>query len=862
MWVEAFPEETFEYVPQSGALGTIQEEGDSSLGAQITTFADQSAGWSTKIASGSDATMDLAKTTDSSLGAFLQRPTVIGTYSWVMGQPLFEKFNPWALFLNDPRVAEKIANFELFRSKLHVKMVISGTSFHYGRALVSYNPYSGYDGITVERNFLNVDLIQASQKPHFFLNPTNNTGGQLDLPFFWPLNYMSLSNTDRNDMGEIVIKSMTNLQHANEGNDPVTITVYAWASDVVLTMPTAQTTLTAANYTPQSGRMDEYGQGIISAPASAIEQAAGKLTDVPGIGPYARATQIAAGAAREMAVHFGYSRPPVVSDIQLMKPNPTGNMANTDAADAVHKLSLDSKQEICIDSRTVGLDGEDQMDIKRFAQRESYLTQFTMNANEQPDTLLWNCRVTPNLYDVNGAELHPTPMAYMAAPFGRWQGSIKYRIQVVKSNFHKGRILVRWDPRAHPATVQYNTVYSRVIDLAEVDDFEITVGWGQAEPFLSTSAIAATPALFGTDRLLNDTATRYNGVLEINVLNSLVSPSLDSPIQFNVFVSACEDIKFGVPSPTSMKSLTLWPTATVQTQNGPGNPNGKPTKIPQEDEDDQGDQNYEPQSGAVDLSATTPGDTDKPTDPEQLDTIAAVTPVADNTFNVFFGEAPTSIRELTRRYVKWRSEALPVPATGNLRLNTLRDRGLGFWPGWDPNGVDTENTFKCNIVIPAYHHWFMPCYAGWRGGTRTKYTFEGSLGQPYVSRDGYTSVTYKTGSDFDHIDAEQTTKRLSFGLGQQGSGGLTTTNLGINNTIEVETPYYNGVRFTTAREPSADFTNGGESNRVQALTYATGAGPTASTGGMVHIHKSVGEDFTMFFFTGCPILYRNEISPA
>jgi hypothetical protein len=29
---------------------------------------------------------------------------------------------------------------------------------------VSYNPYSGYDDITVERNFLQQDLVAASQK--------------------------------------------------------------------------------------------------------------------------------------------------------------------------------------------------------------------------------------------------------------------------------------------------------------------------------------------------------------------------------------------------------------------------------------------------------------------------------------------------------------------------------------------------------------------------------------------------------------------------------------------------------------------------------------------------------------------------
>lgn len=295
--------------------------------------------------------MKLGSTGDSTLGSFLGRPTRIASYNWVVDQPLFEKLDPWSLFLNDPRVSEKIANYELYRSKLHIKIVISGTGFHYGRSIVSYNPYSGFDTLSTERNFLNYDIIAASQKPHFFLNPTNNTGGQLDLPFFWHQNYLSLSRADRSQLGEIIIKSFGNLQHANQGNDPVGITVYAWASDVELTMPTSLTTLSALDYTPQSGTLnsnDEYGKGIVSGPASAVAQAAGKLTSVPSIAPYARATEMVAKGVAGMATHWGYSRPPIVTDIVQQKPTPTGNMANTDAADAVMKLSLDSKQELTI----------------------------------------------------------------------------------------------------------------------------------------------------------------------------------------------------------------------------------------------------------------------------------------------------------------------------------------------------------------------------------------------------------------------------------------------------------------------------------------------------------------------------------
>lgn len=727
-------------------------------------------------------------------------------------------------------------------------MVISGTGFHYGRALVSYNPLSGFDEITVERNFLSVDLIGASQKPHFFLNPTNNSGGQLDLPFFWPKNYLSLSTTDRNDMGEIIIDSFNNLQHANEGDDNVTITVYAWASDVVLTMPTSLTTLTAADYTPQSGSLnsgDEYGKGIISAPASAIAHAAGKLTDVPTIGPYARATEMVAKGVGTLATHWGYSRPPIVTDIVQQKPSPTGNLSNTDAADAIMKLSLDSKQELTIDSRTVGLDGEDQMDISRFVQRESYLTQFTMNTSDVPDTLLWNSRVTPNLYGVEDTELHPTPMALMSQVFNKWQGSIKYRFQIVKSNFHKGKILIRWDPKAHGSDIQYNTVYSRVIDLAECDDFEICVGWGQAAPFLLCDSMRTTDTLFtDASRLLNDTGERYNGVLEVAVVNTLVSPSIDSPIQINVFVSACDDMKFGEVSPTKMKSYGLWDTPVPVRQAA----------------------KYSPQSGYVDaaaVSGTSEGNTDVPTNPDPIAPIADTSAVADQTMNVFFGESPKSIRELTRRYVLHRTDAVQASTNNSVKLVKIRDKGLGLFPGWDPNGVDTYTGNPCNISVTTFAQWFAPCYAGWRGGTRTKYMFSTNMdSKPVVSRIGFSSATRLTEVLSSFADPAEATRRLSYAGNSQTAAGAATTNIGINDTIEVEIPYYNADRFSTSRTPTADVVNGSHSAQVETILYKPTQGQTDIVDLLSTIRswKSVGEDFTFFFFTGCPILYANEIA--
>jgi len=823
---------------------------------QITAFADQDAGWTTEIKSGYDETMNLANNADGNLGEFLNRPIRQSVQNWVVGQPFFYAFNPWKEFLTNPFIADKIKNYELIRMKMHCKMVISGTKFHYGRALASYNPLAGanYDQITVERNFLSQDLVQASQKPHFFLNPTKNTGGELCMPFFWTKNYLSITDEDADDMGEIVIKSFDNLLHANGGNDPVTITIYLWAEDVVLTMPTStvltsqagkkgKKSLGAKNKSNDITSKDEYGSGIISKPAAVIAKAAGMLSELPLIAPYALATQMVAGKIGEVAKIFGYSRPAVVTDIQLFKPNPTGNFTNVDAADAVQKLTMDSKAELTLDTRTAGLDGVDQMGILDIAQRESYLTSFVWQPDEGPDTLLWNSQVTPMLFDILNTEIHPTPMSMIAQNFESWQGSVKFRFQIVKSDFHKGRILVRYDPNANSSAVEYNTNYSRVVDIAEQDDFEIVVGWGQSEPFLTCGSLSDTTVNFSDSVRLPKTQGLFNGLLELDILNDLVCPSTDSPISVNVFVSMCEDAKFAAPTNRKMNEFHVFPQVT-------------PTPAV-----------LESQSGMDATENPSVDETDKPMGSTEIQTIASESVETDHTYSVFYGDPPTTLRELMKRYTNTRLWVPTRPPEGVARINNLLNKDAPYQSGWDPEGIDVSDvngTTPLTVVNKDFASWWTPCYAGFRGARRKKYLFGGGArSSPTVVRGEFSATgngqITSSSQNFVTEAASRVAKWGTTRLARNSGAGAASTNLGINNTIEVELPFYQQTRFAPARVVRAQDL---PTNSHEVVTIAATADPAVplfqenNFNTTVSQWDAVGEDYTLMFFTGCPILYN------
>jgi len=224
---------------------------------QNVHFVDGDTPWSYDITANPDETTKLAGFSDAQLGDFLSRPVKIKEYQWTPGVALsVTRFNPWTEFFNNADVLDKINRYRNLRCNLRLKVLVNGNSFYYGRALLSYNPYIANDQVTVNRAFIAQDLIQASQKPHLLLDPTTSQGGEMLLPFLWPENYLDITVAGWDDnMGEIDIHDFDVLQHANGGTDPITISVFCWAENLTLAVPTTN----QAQGAVEDAELDELG---------------------------------------------------------------------------------------------------------------------------------------------------------------------------------------------------------------------------------------------------------------------------------------------------------------------------------------------------------------------------------------------------------------------------------------------------------------------------------------------------------------------------------------------------------------------------------------------------------------------------
>jgi hypothetical protein len=795
---------------------------------QTTTFRDGSEQWSTTIRSHLDETRDVAMSNQMQLGDFFSRPYKIATFTWDPASvtPFYQTFDPWALFFNNPNVINRLNNYNLLQAKLNVKFMINGNSFYYGRLMVDYIIDPSNDTVSSRSGAILANIIQASQRLHLFIDPCLSQAGTLTLPFIFSSNSLSIPSGEwALNMGSLQVRQMQPLKHANGATTPVNISVFAWASDVKVSQPTS---VSSVALVPQAG--DEYGTKPVSSVMSTVAKIAGALEVIPWMTPYAKATQMIATGVGKVATIFGFSRPAQIENIVMMRKYVLGNLTNTDRGDTVTKLTVDSKQELSVDPAIFGVDVEDELNIKHIASIESYITQFSWPTSAVATNTLWSARVGPVHSSVDGQFTYNPAVTFAVTPFKFWRGTIRYRFQIVASAFHKGRLLVTYDPVAI-SSLATNLQYSKIIDLSDERDFVIDVCWSQQRTFLPV------PALNSSWYLTTPYTSRsfaHNGVLNVSVLNELTSPnsSVNNNIAINVFASAQDDFEVALPYDKFSTSSYLPPAGVV------------------------------PQSGDVDGSG--PSDqTPEENAPIVTDAKECVgTPIElDHTVDVFFGESIQSFRTLLKRYMLHSTPILPVVANTFFALN---DYDFPCYRGYGPDARNVlSGPVQGAVVNTTLLNYITPCFVGYRGSMRSKYFVQpGSSAKGVfaaVAREP-DSLSYSLGTSVLSTTSASTFAGSLLNVASNGYSGLEITDVGFQPTVEVELPFYTDKRYFNARTVTRSFL-GDQRFLMHSFRYLSpGAGSP-----IPHVQRyvSVGEDFQLFLFQGQPpFIYQQTLVPV
>lgn len=821
--------------------------GDVVLDEQTVTFIDNEGGVCVNAPLSNNSVAMVDNTDDISLGNFLARPTLIDTTTWTTADipSIKTTLEPWFLFLNNPLIKKKLDNYAFLRGNLHIKIILNGTPFQYGAVRACYSPLLGFvaDKIAASSVFL-PQLVPHSQQPGFFLYPQANAGGEMVLPFFLHKNWLDItSSSEVLSMGTLryLIYSPLRLAVAG-GTTSVTLRTYAWMTDVHLMGSTNKLAL----------QSDEYGNGPVSRPATALASIAAMLTKVPIIGPFARATEIGASATAAIASLFGYTNVPVIDNVHAYQPTNAPHLASSQISTAVQKLSLDPKQELSIDPSFHGIGSADELSLAYLKSKESYFASTSWSTSDLVSTQLFNMRVNPfqptslNLQnsvsaDVGKQTFH-VPLSYIGNLFKHWRGDIIIRVKVVCTKFHKGRLKISYDPVADITVSDppENAVYTQILDIGEDDDVELRIPYHQALAWLNVDKTLVDNWTVG-----NALAPRTgvdNGLLTIRVLTALTAPA-SSAINLLFFIRGGENFEYANPNGNIGSTTT----------------NVVPSFFALQADDKT---NVVPNQYTIGKPSVTT--------PERY---------AQN-----YGECVGSLRNVLHRSVL--CDVVPIPDTTNL-FNLVRKvyKRMPYTPGYDPNAATSANKIIAASGTATYAFNLMPhvpyiagMFLGYRGSVNYTVTpssdFYGSIDDFSVSRntDYLPTALGRFVETFNTITHAATTSAKALFLGrnriQDGTAGAAITATRTNGSLQFNLPDYNNYNFSLVDPATYVLGTTVDGTRTQsAVLWMNVKNPTAAVKSntdclTISSYIAAGPDFTCLFFLCCPTLYSSNAQPT
>lgn len=774
-----------------------------------------------------DPSFMVSSTSRTRLNDFMSRPIRIHEFQWLVSSTLNTVIYPFHLFFNNTTVRRKLANYALFRCDLKLRILINGTPFHYGKLMVSWHALKAYDSTnSVAHPATGVDLIKRSQRINVVLDPTSNQSGDLTLPYVYPTPWLKtptmVSDSTLTNIGGLNLDQMSPLKHANGGTDPVNVAILAWAEDLEVCHPTT--------WIMQSdGQRQESKQGVVSSLATNAASFAKKAgTLFPAIEPYAIATETVAKGISSVARAFGFSRPINLETPHVYQPRFVGNLCNTDQNENCVRLSVDSKNELTIDPRVVGVVPQDELNIAHIAAIESFIYQFTWQKSDVSDTLLFSSRVCPSLFHLQPgppATVYPTPLMFLNRLFNAWRGSLVFKVQVVCSAFHKGRLLLAYDPLtftgAGGAPVdKFNCTYSQVLDLSETSELEFKIPFVSDTQFKRCQHVAVNSTSMNMSDTAHMTEADFSiGEFAIFVVNDLVTPDsvVNNDVTINIYVHM-EDAHFANPS-SKFKFDSL----------------------------------YGIQSSVVTGGTVTT-------------TERHIKDLTPDFFKVNFGEQVLSLRTLLRRYCLHSGDSFETGTGDDLLMPHYIRQMFPNYRGADPNGTDLAvGSVPMNYVNTTVLNYITPAFVTRRGGLRYKYKVSSThgnelIGYMEVQRRPDDALGFSAGTTVLAPSAPTSfsNRRKATILASSMIAGGHIINLGNKTTMEVDYPSYNHKRFYIGTNLNVNSGLSVDSSDYDAVneTFIVDA---SSTLVMYHRYVAAAEDYSLAFWNGAPAFQETAL---
>jgi hypothetical protein len=491
----------------------------------------------------------------STLGEWWSRQVEIYNATWSLAA-FTVVLDPWSAYLHNFAVVRKASNFARLRAGMEITVMTGGTGFHYGRYRVFYVPRALERPGTTGATFLaNLDPIMASQCAGVDVDICGSSTVTLQLPFISPYEWINLE-TDPvystgalgGAMGRLVLYPLTPLGHITLVTPPpVPVTVLARLVNPTFALPT---NLVYATVTSGRASKESEPKASYSRPLATLAAAASAIGTFPAAAPVAMPVAAMATAASKIASALGYSKPVDEGVQQVVVGVPWRNTGTYSGTDWVTPAGLDPAGTVAAGGAAAG-EESDEMSFNYILTRWSLILPYRQwSPTNGAGTILCTIPVTPQAFYYRGADVsffRPTWVGSLAWMFRAWRGSLVYKVQVVASKFHQGRLQIVYRPSTSAFGALPSTMLKNIIlDLSERTEVTFTVGYAAPTATLAIAPFAQRD-LVKVDVTGSPVSTNTavaNGQIQIVSLTPLAAPLTTNNVSVLISVKAGDDFEY------------------------------------------------------------------------------------------------------------------------------------------------------------------------------------------------------------------------------------------------------------------------------------------------------------------------------
>lgn len=444
--------------------------------------------------------------------------------------------DPHNSFFTNTVIGDKIKNFTAFRGTLRITLQSSFPSGTYGFYSLSSLVNGGTNDGTWNERASGLPYEQHLHVPNIPIRVENANGGTLDLPFVWPYDYANFTDTGMYKLQFFCLQPVTSAMADSTLIGSVTIFAQL-LPDYQLVIPVQQGKKVAEFMSEKNKSRGTAAKNL----AKTVGDIAGKLSMVPVIGPLAGTIATGAAAVHSVMDFFGFTRETSLAPPIRTVNRALSNVATCDGEDTSEIAALFSSNSTSIDPRVGGGTEIDETAFPFIYDHWTQVSQFTWAVGATGN--IGEVKVSPffqNSYNDNALNL--TSAGYVGLPFTYWRGTMRYKIIIPVSSFHRGVLQVCWS--GAPATAitgdPTNQLHNIIYDVTADEEIEFTIGFSKVQPVCESVVHSNSfPAILQTNW--------FNGGLLFKIINPLTAPVDVATATIRVYAKAEPDMKFGVP---------------------------------------------------------------------------------------------------------------------------------------------------------------------------------------------------------------------------------------------------------------------------------------------------------------------------